>query len=566
MRINQATVHQLQDNDPTLTVLFFHEVELNDNLEPDFNLIISLARALTDNTTVREMRAGLNNMGDQCVFELANALLVNKTLQVLDLSGNNITDEGAKRLASSLLVNKTLKVLNLSENHITDEGACKLAALLEQHPALEINVSDNRIGDRGLSALANALKENTHLKVLDLSGNLMTQSGLTSLTNLLEVNKTITTLKVSLPDVLQGDIFSSFEKFIKKINVTDLELVMDNISFSVIEQIAEMIKINRTLRHFEVYFRSERRDATIDAMIENALASNFTITKLDVTKQTENGGVIHNDSLCQTPAIESMLVRNKNCLFIEKLIHTAWVSSVPDYSNDNKAANVAAIKGKLSDNVPCIIDDMIVSILELRLSKSQNDAGLINEVLDKLFPLYRLLGIDHKRLPEDHYLNEFSRFLNAKREARQVTDFKSLYNALASLKQKFSDPQLNQEAIGELIGLLGNDYFASLDESLAERTKLDKVILAFSAMYPHERDLIYLAVSPLGRLQGRSPLAPQGMYVKTQDLALVQAERDAVLEQLYKECNVESLEALINSLLGLVHPEVDERCKPTLGS
>ena len=151
-----------------------------------------LADALTEeNTTLTELDAGWNQMGDEGAREMARALGANSSLKILDLRSNWIGDEGAKALAAALARTTTLTRLNLNDNVIGDEGAKRLADALRVNTSLtDVDLSWNKIGREGAEKLEKALRFNLTLEILQLHHN---HIGATTdeITSILERNKLV---------------------------------------------------------------------------------------------------------------------------------------------------------------------------------------------------------------------------------------------------------------------------------------------------------------------------------------------------------------------------------------
>ena len=110
-------------------------------------------------------------------------------LQELILYHNNIDDEGVDMIVQAFSHENKLKELNLGTNQsITIRGWKTLSTLLEMSDSKlkALHVQDNDIGDEGALVFANALKNNSTLKTLDLTAEgSITAEGWTPFLNLL---------------------------------------------------------------------------------------------------------------------------------------------------------------------------------------------------------------------------------------------------------------------------------------------------------------------------------------------------------------------------------------------
>lgn len=142
--------------------------------------IASLAAALqtTDAAMVTAIRLGGALLGAAGAVTLAPALAALPALQSLGLSSCRIGDVGAKTLAKVLLQPRTpptLQRVELRHNGIADDGVRAIAdALKDGSPLRALDLSWNAIGTRGGRYLGAALKETSGpegLQELDLGWN-----------------------------------------------------------------------------------------------------------------------------------------------------------------------------------------------------------------------------------------------------------------------------------------------------------------------------------------------------------------------------------------------------------
>ncbi|XP_056097032.1 NLR family CARD domain-containing protein 3-like isoform X6 [Rhinichthys klamathensis goyatoka] len=95
------------------------------------------------------------------------------------LCGCKITDEGCAALASALRLNSHLRELDLTGNIIGDKGLKLLSdGLKDPHCKLEkLELRWCEITDEGCAALVSALRSNSHLRELNLSANIIGDKG-----------------------------------------------------------------------------------------------------------------------------------------------------------------------------------------------------------------------------------------------------------------------------------------------------------------------------------------------------------------------------------------------------
>jgi hypothetical protein len=130
--------------------------------------------------------------------QLCSALIGNRALRKLDLSDNNIGDAGVSMLAGALKVNTGLKRLDLSGNdEIDDKGAVEMANALKKNRSLTyLNLSHSQVGDEGARAFAGVFECNKILQTLNLSSCLIHSAGAESMVLGLEKNSTLLSLNL----------------------------------------------------------------------------------------------------------------------------------------------------------------------------------------------------------------------------------------------------------------------------------------------------------------------------------------------------------------------------------
>jgi hypothetical protein len=148
---------------------------------------------------------------DATMLTLSNALLHNSTLKSLSLNSNRerhreLTNSGWTALSISLRV-IALEELSILGNSLDDIGITVIAESLENNSSLrELDLSDNLICEDGVSALCNVLRHpNSVLKILDIRNNSIRDIGVMALSTVLRhPNSKLERLDIS--DNVIGDI------------------------------------------------------------------------------------------------------------------------------------------------------------------------------------------------------------------------------------------------------------------------------------------------------------------------------------------------------------------------
>jgi hypothetical protein len=174
----------------------------------------------------------------------------------IDLSNlGALSSEDFQKVIDALKKNTTITTLYLSGNNIGDKGAEKLAKALEKNTTItKLSLRSNNIGKAGAEVLAQALKENKTLTELDLGWNNIGDEGAEKLAEALKNNETLTTLDLSDNNI--GEVGA--------------------------KALAEALKENKTLTELNLSYNKEIGDKGAQELAQ-ALKENKTLTKLNLS-------------------------------------------------------------------------------------------------------------------------------------------------------------------------------------------------------------------------------------------------------------------------------------------
>ena len=284
-----------------------------------------LAVALQTNSTLTYLNVGSCGIGDSGVKALCEALQHNTTLTNLDLTGTDIGSSRAKFLAEALSINNTLTTLNLNQTStdalaaqflsdalrvntslttlhldyspsIGGAGVLFLSEFLENDATLtHLSLRFNGVEMRGVCHLFNALKCNTSLSSLDLTGNNIPWS---QLSDALKVNTALTSLTLgenSITSSSGGEVFFEALKVNKTLKELNLFSMNRNFGYTIPATVfSEALKGNTALTHFNLSNNNLCDIHRIVPAIFEALQYNSTLTRLELSR-VEIG-----DSECQS--------------------------------------------------------------------------------------------------------------------------------------------------------------------------------------------------------------------------------------------------------------------------
>eukprot|EP01012_Entosiphon_sulcatum_P056056 TRINITY_DN789_c0_g2_i1.p1 TRINITY_DN789_c0_g2~~TRINITY_DN789_c0_g2_i1.p1 ORF type:complete len:1340 (+),score=235.65 TRINITY_DN789_c0_g2_i1:1389-5408(+) len=186
---------------------------------------------------------------------LCEALKTNQTITEVNLTGagpnssTGLGQKGAKFLADALRQNSTIRVLRLARNNLFVEGMRPLSEALKVNTAVvDIDLQDNSIGEKGATYLANTLKSNTAITRLNLAANKIFPSGAKVLGEALRANITLATLDMRTNGLGDNGAKTVAELLRRNTGITCIDL-QDNYVRSVgLLALAAAIKPSTTLR------------------------------------------------------------------------------------------------------------------------------------------------------------------------------------------------------------------------------------------------------------------------------------------------------------------------------
>ena len=220
---------------------------------------------------------------DNISFQANLARELGSSFEVQTLRQTNGTIDAASVivLAEALKSNTTLTELHVSGNGIGDAGAAGLAEALKSNTTLTVlKIYGNDIGEAGAAGLAEALKSNTTLTVLNISGNGIGDAGAAGLAEALKSNTTLTELDIFHNLIGEAGAAGLAEALKSNTTLTELDVSHNRIGHAGAAGLAEALKSNTTLTVLKID-GNDIGDAGAAGLAE-VLKSNTTLTVLKI--------------------------------------------------------------------------------------------------------------------------------------------------------------------------------------------------------------------------------------------------------------------------------------------
>jgi Ran GTPase-activating protein (RanGAP) involved in mRNA processing and transport len=216
-----------------------------------------ITEALSTNTVFERLTILCNDLeiGNNCGELLADLLVSTSSLRHLTLNtrSRSFGEVGARAIADALKVNTTLEGLYISGNEIGDAGAAALAGGLAVNSSLrELHANFCGIGAAGSRAIADALKINTTLEELYIANNNIGLLGSRAIAEALKVNTTLERLFISDNEIGDAGAAALADGLAVNSALRQLHANTCGIGAAGSRAIAEALKINTTLEKLRI--------------------------------------------------------------------------------------------------------------------------------------------------------------------------------------------------------------------------------------------------------------------------------------------------------------------------
>jgi hypothetical protein len=225
---------------------------------------------------------------DECVELLVKLLTTPSCVSELDLSDCQLSKSSIAKICEALKTNTTLRKLTLSGNRTKGCGGA-VAAMLRGNETLSSLGLAGGLGYQSIRSIAQALETNSSLEVLDLSGNHYGFKGVQALAQMLKKNKTLVDLNLVSVDMDHG--FKTLCKALKSGTVLEsLHLGQGCVFAEQSSAVQTMLKENKTLKHLKIIKVARSVDGTHNdnakfwqGVGENSVLRSLKVERLGIT-------------------------------------------------------------------------------------------------------------------------------------------------------------------------------------------------------------------------------------------------------------------------------------------
>ena len=180
------------------------------------------------------------------------------SLVKLDISRTMLNSVKATTIIDSLKNNSSLKVFNISHNDIDDGAADSITSVISNNLMEIINISSNKLSYPAVLKIANTLSENSNLISLDISDTFTAPDNIAGLATALSKCSVLQELNISYNMLGFTNVLAIAQAFRCHNSVKNLNLSSNNVSFSsACEFIMDVIlSVNQKLSNLNVCGRS----------------------------------------------------------------------------------------------------------------------------------------------------------------------------------------------------------------------------------------------------------------------------------------------------------------------
>ena len=270
----------------------------------------SIAVAICNNKQLTELNLN-NNLLRKGVDKIANALHAhNIPLESLGLSSNEIPEEAANALADAIKNNCLLEVLNLSNNNLYTGGVITIAKSLANLSSLKsLNFSSNKTGSGAADAIASVILANSWLDTLYLYDNHL-ETGVNVIANALKQISGLKKLNLNdnrIPECAGEDLAGAIlsNKSLQVVQFANNNLKTKGI-VAISRALSNLTEL-QTFSTFNNYCTGEASDA-----IALAISSNVNLKTIYVCENNLQAGVTKIANALNHVSVKELNFRDSN--------------------------------------------------------------------------------------------------------------------------------------------------------------------------------------------------------------------------------------------------------------
>ena len=243
-----------------------------------------ILQALIRTSKLEGLNLNGSNLNGQVVEHLVSVIKNNSGLEQLYLSYNDFKSS-VSAIFKALKENSRLNILHLNDNVMTEETAKDLADVIKNNTHLkQLYIANNKLGVSA-AVILQALTKFSNLKVLNLNGSNLTEQLVGDLINVIRNNLNLEELYLSNND-LQSSVFVILQALKQNSELKILNLSSNNVTGLVVKDLISAIKFSSNLQ--EITLNNNNLQLS-SVMILQALKENCKLKVLNLGSNNMNG-------------------------------------------------------------------------------------------------------------------------------------------------------------------------------------------------------------------------------------------------------------------------------------
>ena len=359
--------------------------------------IITIAQSLANLSSLKYVYVGNNRITDKAADAIASVILANNKLETLYLN-ENFLGTGVKVIANALKQISSLKTLNLNSNQIPESVAENLAAALLNNKSLQVvALSENNLTAKGVERISQALSTLSGLQTYNINNNYSTEEASDAISSVILNNPSLTYVYISGNNLQTGVV--KIGNALNSTLIKELNLRHSNIS----EKDASSLALAVSNQFYLEVFSFEGNNLGINGIItvvkSLSTISKLTLINLDNTSLTEEAADAIALAISNNHGLEQLYLGNSKLrtggIKIAKALKSLSKLRILDFNDSGMSAVVA---DELASAIACNS-----SLEDLRLRNNKLKTSGIIKIAESLscMSTLKLLNIRQNQVTEE---------------------------------------------------------------------------------------------------------------------------------------------------------------------
>mmetsp|Transcript_13884 Transcript_13884/g.35686 ORF Transcript_13884/g.35686 Transcript_13884/m.35686 type:complete len:376 (+) Transcript_13884:295-1422(+) len=253
-------------------------------------------------------------MGYRGLCALAAALKINRTVTTLRLGDNHLKADAALKLVEAIKGNSCITELDLSGNQVGHEGCQAIAQLLQPKASelISLSLAKNKLLDRDAVALCQELSNNTVMQELDLSENMLGERAGVALGAMAQQNVALKEINVSWNRLRGKGCKAVADGLSGNVSVQVLHIGWNGMGDVGAAAFGAMLKVNSSLVELSASGNGIGAEGAVTLAAGIALSESLAAVFLDQNDFRSEGGLAMKDAVEHNKGLVLLRLENSN--------------------------------------------------------------------------------------------------------------------------------------------------------------------------------------------------------------------------------------------------------------